>query len=235
MQHYNRPKVRNIIESLATVYGIPVDRWFLTFGTAMVVHGLNTSTGDVDVTLGQEDWANFSQYHDVNTDTLGPIIELPGKIEVRPMLTLMTEHNFIRQHGVMVGDLRSLHQAYTWFQENPVTGRNKEGSDLNNINKLVMRINQDKQGIATEIEQGVNSVLQDAIAMVVELGSSKLFEKMGEDVYRTTVKDNNNSRWGVKVYPKAQSLEFWEISEVDMHSNVEKHVIKLSTSVGKAR
>ena len=76
--------------------------------------------------------------------------------------------------------------------------------------------------------------MSDAVSMIIQLESSKLFDLMGEDVYRTTIKDGSHSKWGVKVHPKAKSVEFWEINEIDMHGNVEIHSIKFDKQIGKA-
>lgn len=232
--HYSREKVTRMISSLAMVYGIPAERWFLTYGTAMVMHGLISSTGDIDITLGQEDWAAMSTYHDVNTDVLGPIIELPGKVEIRPMSTIMTEHEWCKRHSVMVATLESLHTAYQWMLDNPVTGRDKRNADFENLTRVMMQINANKDRTADQITQVLSTVMSDAVSMIVQLEASKLFDIMGDEVHRTTIKDDSHSKWGVKVHPKAKAIEFWEINEVDMYGNVEIHSIKFDKHVGKA-
>jgi hypothetical protein len=231
--YYNRQHIRKMIESLATVYNIPAERWYLTFGTAMVVHGLNTSTSDVDITLSEDDWKIMAKYHEVNTDTLGPIIELPGKVEIRPMETLMSDHVWTRLNHTMVPTKQSLHSAYTWLIENPIPGRDKLDADLKNLNKLDVVLESDKNEIEKQITQVLSTVMSDAVSMVIQLESSKLFELIGDDVHRTTIKDDSNDKWGVKVHPKAKSVEFWEINEIDMHGNVEIHSIRFDKQVGK--
>lgn len=232
--HYSREKISRMIASLAMVYGIPAERWFLTYGTAMVVHGLSSSTGDIDITLGQEDWAAMSTYHDVNTDSLGPIIELPGKVEIRPMSTIMTTHEWCRRHSTMVATLESLRDAYEWMLVNPVDGRNKGEADRGNLNRVLMKIDAEKDKTAHQITQVLSTVMSDAVSMIVQLEASKLFDIMGDEVHRATIKDDSHSKWGVKVHPKAKAVEFWEISEIDMDGNVEIHSIKFDKRVGKA-
>ena len=234
MHHYNSKQIRKMVESLAMVYNIPVERWFLTYGTAMVVHGLSNGTGDIDISLNKEDWEVLNTYLDVDSDALGQIIELPGKIEIRSMESLMTEHTFIRLDGVMVPTLESLHHSYVWFTEHDVFGRDKRDADLRNINLLAMRINADKHRDSAHIAQVLSTVMADAVSMIIQLESSKMFDMMGDDCYRATIQDDSNAKWGVKVHPKAKAVEFWEINEIDMHGNAVIHSIKFDTRVGRA-
>lgn len=201
MAKYNSNKVRNIVESLATVYGIPMAHWHVTYGTALVVHGLTATTTDVDLSLNEEDWNELARYIDVDTDQLGPIIELPGKIEIRPLSNLPHPTTFVRNHGFMVADLESLYNAYRALVETPFTHRDKHNQDKARVILLETTINRKRMRGNEELRRDCDAVSESAMNLIIQTNFAKTFPKIDEHgtQYFGEIKDAAKDTWSYMI------------------------------------
>lgn len=201
MAHYNSNKIRTIIESLATIYGIPMSRWHVTYGTAMVVHGLVTTTQDIDVSLNEEDWIQFTQYCEVDSDSLGTIVSLPGKIEIRSLEYLPHETTFVRHHGFMVADLESLHNAYRSMVEVPLSHREKLEQDKARVVLLESTINWKRKRGDAELRRDCDMVTECAMDLVIGTNMAHTFSKVGlrNTDYFGEVKDSAKDTWSYMI------------------------------------
>lgn len=211
MQKYNSSKIRSVIEALACVYGINLSRWHVTYGTAMVMHGLATSSPDIDIGLNDEDWKTFSEYHTVITDELGPIIELPGKVEVRPLTTVHHPFMFVRKHGFMVADLVSLHAAYCLMIDTPLPGRDKREQDQDRVNILVTELNRLRMRGDVELRRDADMLAECAMDLIIQNNLSGVFakvsEKHSEHEYYGEIKDAARDTWAYMVNHKDPVIE----------------------------
>lgn len=201
MQHYNSSKVKNIIESLATIYGIPMNRWHVTYGTALVMHDIVSTTTDVDLSLNEEDWVALTRYNDVDSDELGAIIELPGKIEIRPLENLKHVTTFVRNHGFMVADLESLCDAYRSLVETPFSHRDKHDQDKARLVLLEVAIHLRQQRGNEELRRDCDMVAECAMDLIIQTNLAKTFSKVAEhiDDYSGKIKDAAKDSWSYEI------------------------------------
>lgn len=201
MAHYNSNKIRTVIESLANVYGIPMSRWHVTYGTAMVVHGLVPTTQDIDVSLNEEDWLELKRYCDVDSDALGKIIELPGKIEIRPLENIHHATTFVRWHGFMVADLESLHNAYRALVEVPFTHREKLEQDKKRVELLESTIRWKRMRGDEELRRDCDMVTDCAMDLVIQTNLAHTFSKvkLTNTDYFGEIKDAAKGTWSYMI------------------------------------
>jgi hypothetical protein len=232
MPNYNASKVRKIVESLATVYGIDDSEFMLTYGTAMVMHGLCQTTDDMDITVNSTVFDKLRQWITPTTDALGEVIWMPGAIEIRPLSTLRTGSFFQRINHCQVQTLDSLLQAYRDLQADPIKDRSKCDEDLRKINVLVTEINRLNNETDAIVKRSGKIIAEEAQHLMIELAASRFFEKL-EGPLRLTIKDPINRKWTVTFNPADQSIEFYELDEVDMNGMVKHHKFIYSHEVKK--
>lgn len=209
MAIYDRSKIRNVLSSLATVYEIPAKNWMLTYGTAMVMHDLETATGDLDITVKMSDWDTLIQFHKPYNDALGPIIELPGKIEIRPIATLQPETVFVTIDGCRVADMPSLLGAYKSLLAQPLEGRNKMDKDFQRSVQLELRIEQLGQMHDIAFQREGDLIAEAAVDLIIYANLSKIMERVKERnrAYKGYFEDAGKVHWVYQIETDGKTIE----------------------------
>lgn len=233
MSNYNASKVRRIVESLSTLYNIDASEFMLTYGTAMVMHGLCRTTDDMDITVNSTVFDQLRQWIAPTKDEKGEVIWMPGAIEIRPLTTLRTGSFFQRVNHCQVQTLDSLLASYRDLQADPIKNRSKCDEDLRKINLLVTEINRLSFEIGADVKRSAGIIGAEVQHLMIELVGSKLFEKL-DGPLSVSFKDTINRRWSVTYNPTDKSIEFYEVDEVDMNGMVLQHKFVYSHEVKKA-
>jgi hypothetical protein len=220
MRNYTAAQIRTMVESLGRVYDIPSHEFMLTHGTAMVVHGLRTTTKDMDITVNTTVFDKLVGYIGATTDIHGQVIWLPGAIEIRPLKTLRTPSFFENLNGCRVQSLQSLLETYQSLQAEPLPGRDKGAQDGTSIDLCVARLAREANEIARDVEMTIRSVGDDLITAIMTMGGTDIWAKINGTV-STTIKDATHSKWHVTFNATERCVDIYEVSEIDMNGRVE--------------
>lgn len=224
---YTAAKIRNLIESLSLVYNIPQINWMLTYGTAMCVHGLVPNSGDIDITLATDDFNRVAEYIKPKHDETGPVIWMPGKVEIRPLSTLPSEHWFETVNHCRVATLESLLGAYQYLVDHPLPNRFKDGEDAQKIKQLTLEINRRGEKFNADLARDLTLAAEAVMDTGICFDLSQIWNKLDEPRV-VFVKDASNRKWDFTFDPTDMSVSFYPRDEVDMHSMVEKHKLVYS-------
>lgn len=224
---YTAAKIRNLIESLALVYDIPQNNWMLTYGTAMCMHGLVPSSADLDVTLSTEDFNRVAEYIKPKHDETGPVIWMPGRVEIRPLTTLPSEHWFETVNHCRVATLESLVTAYRHVLNNPIPNRFKDGEDARKINVLTLEINRRGEKFNADLARDLKNAAEQVMDTGICFDLTQIWNKLdGPRV--VIIKDAGNRKWDFTFDPTDLSVSFYPREDVGPDNMVEKHKLVYS-------
>lgn len=192
---YNARKIRTLVESLSTIYAIPMQEWIVTYGSAMVLHGELQVTEDLDITLPNASFEYLSAFIKPQTDQLGEWIEIPGNIEIRPRATFPVDLHTVKINHLTCQSQESLISAYGHLVANPIPGRLKtEQDDMRR--RILVEARERESNLGKALAEEYGGRYGAIIAKIIKTNVFNEFMKhLNGTTTRIEFKDDQHVKW----------------------------------------
>lgn len=216
MPMYDAQQIKQMVSSLAYVYGVSIAEFVITRESALVMHGIKEKCYDVSIVLSPVIFNVVTNEFPCKLDT----IKLPGSVTVYKELVNGKEV-FIDERCV-----QSLEDLLNYYMS---VSHEECASDMS-VDDTILAIENEMERLSNVSSNDAlrycDHLADEAMCLIVQNEMSGILSKLKQS-HTTVITDAAKRRWSVTFKPAQKMIELFEVDGFDIQGNVDIHQITI--------